>query len=444
MYGAISLINNQKPIMQLQHMNRQISTSLFKRTNYFLGVLEFICQRIANWNFEPIDDSTAQILYADLLNWPSYLPFLINISIYTFTFYYKITSDKLFPHKQNYLYLLLIIFNLIIFICFDMGYTNKQYITMIFKITLFTSYLLYAFTYMRNINNAISNDFYYNNFLVKFVLFHAKHVPLTKSHLIFYRKLKPTEENIPTSIEVKTGDVSKTYYPLYHATTSINEHSAVSFVKPEDIKDLNKRHICVTPRKVLIQDFLDVFTLLQLLLKQQKADYIKIAKSISMFVNNLSPGNYPDLIDKFTIKTFLPFIFKHLYYLDNVIYKFRTAELVKSTNSEILVSSEIDPNDDLILEMFIELSPIILETLESSYNTSLLKIDLIEFFSKYQYLKKKYGVSPNEKIPELTVEILFTIILFCAIEEEKTLNIKEFTTSLLKIFSKHNSDFKKQ
>jgi hypothetical protein len=92
--------------------------------------------------------------------------------------------------------------------------------------------------------------------------------------------------------------------------------------------------------------------------------------------------------------------------------------------------------------MFIELSPIILETLESPYNTTLLRIELIEFFIKYQFFNKNVEIFLKEHIPELTVEILFSGILFCAIKD--TQNIKKFTTSLLTIFSKHNSDFKKQ
>jgi hypothetical protein len=51
--ALISLINNQKPMMQLQHMNRKISTSLFNRTNFATDTLTFeiIMKKISAWDF---------------------------------------------------------------------------------------------------------------------------------------------------------------------------------------------------------------------------------------------------------------------------------------------------------------------------------------------------------------------------------------------------------
>jgi hypothetical protein len=172
----------------------------------------------------------------------------------------------------------------------------------------------------------INGDYIYKRFCDRFRLAHQKYVPLTKSYLIFYRKLKPTEEDLPTSIEVKRGEISKTYYPLYDSPHGLNDESAVSYVKPEDIKDLNKRHICVTPRKVLIKDFLNLLTFLRRLLKQKKFIYDNITEGLSLFVKNVNPVDYPELVHRFTLKNFLPFIFKHLYYLDNINYRL-SAEL---------------------------------------------------------------------------------------------------------------------
>jgi hypothetical protein len=363
------LINNQKSIIHLQYITKQISRSLFNKTYYMFSIIEFIFKKIRDLGF--IIESTYQTL---LTFWFTYNDFIIGCILYTCFIFYHLPEKNLYVRIRNSF---IISFICILYFIFMLG--------ALFILVLTTYADMYPITC-----KVILFILWWFNVLIVFKVFSG------------YQSLP---------------DKSDVSYLNKKITISLNPEKS---------------------RKEVVKDLL---ILLQVLLKQKNFRYYKITKDISRFVMIMSPVDYPELVKRFTLKTFLPFIFKHLYFIESINYLLRS-EPEEFTNLEVLDSKDIDSNDDAILEMFIELSPIILETLESPKNTTALRIELIEFFSKYQYFKKKYGIFPKEKIPELTIEILFIVILFCAIED--TQNIKKFTTSLLTIFSKHNSDFKKQ
>ena len=81
MFGAISLINNQKPITQLQHLNRQVSTNLAHRGVLYSGTPPDFYNWIINYNFQSTIKNEYNNLMLELMDHPikSFIMFVLLI-----------------------------------------------------------------------------------------------------------------------------------------------------------------------------------------------------------------------------------------------------------------------------------------------------------------------------------------------------------------------------
>jgi hypothetical protein len=441
MYGAISLINNQKPIMQLQHMNRQISTSLSNRNNYIINTIEYLfTARILKGNFEPLNNLEYQLILTDLANVGSYITLVFSCFIFTYIFLYNLKQKPIFPHLINYIFLVFIITTLLLFILCDLKFSTKQWIGVIYKGSIIGICVAVNLFYISRVTLATFADFEYFNYFRPFTISNNKFIKSAKTYALFFQEFQNNnhkEYKPATSIEVKTGDSSETYYPLYHNSIIFSGKAGVSYVKSEDIHDLNQRYISITPRKTIIEQILNLLKLLILLLNQTKEKYIEITMELSLFVQFVESAKYQDLIHKFSMQRFLAFVFDHLYYIEDIT-KILKKSLVSVPNSETII---IDTDDIILIKILIELLPLVISTMESVYDTQNFRDDLFTFFSKYNVIKKQYKISAIREFQKLTMSSLLIMILSSAIEDIH--NSKNFEISLSAVCYKYNKHFEK-
>jgi NADH:ubiquinone oxidoreductase subunit 6 (subunit J) len=351
MYGAISLINNQKPIMQLQHMNRQISTSLVNRTINFvkeITTFDIIIDRIITWNFSPFTSFEHNIIFAknDDFNYEIYFT-IISLFIFFGTLLWKYKKDVMFVEMilDNLLSRIIVI--LLIYI----GFTHLTDIRLLrMAIQLFgLGIFILTILYLQWIKKK-AETYKYLTFKNYDLLTKAhKKCPSVTTFVTIHSESNKLLTN-PEVIEVNISGKLRKFYPLYLGHLRHNGNCISSYAPEDEIDNLNIKYRCVIPSNQRIEELNDFHMLFIILMTQPVERLEKGVEEILAYLRKVAtPEEYSNYTKNPGCVTLLLIIYNHLYIIKDI------NTIIKSLNLEdveILTKAQNQEELDKLLGRF--------------------------------------------------------------------------------------------